>query len=130
MSHGGGCILRRPVGLLTWIIDERLPEPARTWMLQNDPHALDAEIRSAFVEGPIARDLTTWSVPCLIYAGEEDEMHEDPRGQQRPCRAPPSSPFPATRTSQRSTWRISYFRRSLSCSARLDPGIAERLQFP
>jgi pimeloyl-ACP methyl ester carboxylesterase len=64
----------------TWessLIGERLPEPSRTWMLQNDPVALDAEIRSAFVEGPISRNLTKWNVPCLIYAGEEDEMHEN-----------------------------------------------------
>jgi pimeloyl-ACP methyl ester carboxylesterase len=57
------------------LIGERLPEPARTWMLDNDPLALDAEFRSAFVEGPISADLTKWNVRCLIYAGEEDEMH-------------------------------------------------------
>ena len=64
----------------TWeslLIGERLPEPARTWMLENDPLALDAEFRSAFVEGSISPDLSKWNVPCLIYAGEEDEMHED-----------------------------------------------------
>lgn len=63
----------------TWesSIGERFPEPPRTWMLANDPLALDAEFRSAFVEGPISRDLTTWNVPCLISAGEEDEMHEN-----------------------------------------------------
>jgi pimeloyl-ACP methyl ester carboxylesterase len=63
----------------TWesSIGERFPEPARTWMLQNDPLALDAEFRSLFVEGPISTDLTKWTVPCLIYAGEEDEMHEN-----------------------------------------------------
>jgi pimeloyl-ACP methyl ester carboxylesterase len=44
-------------------------------MLENDPLALDAEFRSAFEEGPISEDLTTWTVPCLIYAGTEDEMH-------------------------------------------------------
>ena len=46
-------------------------------MLENDPLALDAEFRSVFVEGPISQDLTTWKVPCLIYAGEEDEMHDN-----------------------------------------------------
>jgi pimeloyl-ACP methyl ester carboxylesterase len=62
----------------TWesAIGDRFPEPARTWMLQNDPVALDAEFRSAFLEGPISRDLTAWTTPCLIYAGEEDEMHD------------------------------------------------------
>jgi pimeloyl-ACP methyl ester carboxylesterase len=64
----------------TWeslLIGERLPEPARTWMLENDPLALDAEFRSAFAEGSISEDLSKWNVPCLIYAGEEDEMHEN-----------------------------------------------------
>src|SRR5688572_11752122 len=43
----------------TWesSIGERFPEPGRTWMLDNDPLALDAEFRSAFLEGPISRDL-------------------------------------------------------------------------
>src|SRR5438876_1137185 len=57
-------------------IGERFPEPARTWMLENDPLALDAEFRSAFVEGRISRDLKRWTVPCLIYAGAYDEMHD------------------------------------------------------
>jgi pimeloyl-ACP methyl ester carboxylesterase len=56
-------------------IGERFPEPGRTWMLDNDPLALDAEFRSAFLEGPISPDLSRWTTPCLIYAGEEDEMH-------------------------------------------------------
>lgn len=62
----------------TWesAIGEKFPEPGRTWMLENDPLALDAEFRSAFVEGPISRDLTKWNVPCLIYAGAQDELHE------------------------------------------------------
>jgi pimeloyl-ACP methyl ester carboxylesterase len=63
----------------TWesSIGERFPEPGRTWMLDNDPLALEAEFRSAFIEGPISRDLSKWSVPCLIYAGAEDEMHQN-----------------------------------------------------
>jgi pimeloyl-ACP methyl ester carboxylesterase len=62
----------------TWegSIGERFPEPSRTWTLENDPRALDALFRSSLAEGPIARDLGTWTVPCLIYAGERDEMHE------------------------------------------------------
>jgi pimeloyl-ACP methyl ester carboxylesterase len=61
----------------TWeaSIGERFPEPGRTWMLDNDPVALDAEFRSAFLEGPISSDLSAWTTPCLIYAGEDDEMH-------------------------------------------------------
>jgi pimeloyl-ACP methyl ester carboxylesterase len=45
-------------------------------MLENDPLALDALLRSSLAEGPISQDLTKWEVPCLIYAGAEDEMHE------------------------------------------------------
>ena len=63
----------------TWesSIGERFPEPGRTWMLENDPLALDAELRSVLVEGPISPDLGKWNVPCLIYAGEADDMHEN-----------------------------------------------------
>jgi pimeloyl-ACP methyl ester carboxylesterase len=57
-------------------IGERFPEPGRTWMLDNDPLALDAEFRSAFLEGPISPDLSRWTTPCLIYAGEGDELHD------------------------------------------------------
>jgi pimeloyl-ACP methyl ester carboxylesterase len=57
-------------------IGDRFPEPGRTWMLENDPLALDAFFRSAIQEGPISRDLTRWTIPCLIYAGAEDEMHD------------------------------------------------------
>jgi pimeloyl-ACP methyl ester carboxylesterase len=57
-------------------IGERFPEPARTWMLQNDPLALYAAFRSASLEGPISADLTGWRVPCLIYVGAEDEMYD------------------------------------------------------
>ena len=62
----------------TWeaSIGDRFPEPERSWMLDNDPLALDAEFRSAFLEGPISADLSTWTTPCLIYAGEEDELHD------------------------------------------------------
>jgi pimeloyl-ACP methyl ester carboxylesterase len=53
----------------------RFPEPERTWTLQkNDPTALEAAWRSALVEGPVSEDLSTWEVPCLICAGEMDEM--------------------------------------------------------
>ena len=58
-------------------IGERFPEPGRTWMLDNDPLALDAAFRSAFLEGPISRDLAAWTTPCLIYTGENDELHDD-----------------------------------------------------
>jgi pimeloyl-ACP methyl ester carboxylesterase len=57
-------------------IGQRFPEPARDWMLQNDPLALDAAFRSAALEGTISTDLTRWRLPCLICVGAEDEMHE------------------------------------------------------
>jgi pimeloyl-ACP methyl ester carboxylesterase len=81
-----------PAMLETWesSIDERFPEPARTWMLDNDPVALDAAFRSAFLEGPISRDLTAWTTPCLIYVGEEDEMHD---GAARAAREIPTAEF-------------------------------------
>ena len=61
----------------TWeeAIGERFPDRVRTWILDNDPLALAAEFRSAFVEGKVSEDLSTWTLPCLIYAGSEDEMH-------------------------------------------------------
>jgi len=61
--------------LESWF-DERLPEPVRTWTLENDPAAIDAAWRSALAEGPVSEDLTAWSVPCLIYAGADDPMHD------------------------------------------------------
>lgn len=59
-------------------LDYRFPEPERTWTLkENDPAALEAAWRSAQVEGPISEELTRWRVPCLICAGEADEMHDN-----------------------------------------------------
>ena len=56
----------------------RLPDPARTWSLEkNHPAALEAAWRSVRTEGPISADLSRWRVPCLICAGDADEMHED-----------------------------------------------------
>jgi pimeloyl-ACP methyl ester carboxylesterase len=56
----------------------RVPEPERTWTSEkNDPAALEAAWRSVLVEGPVSQDLNTWRVPCLICAGEADEMHDD-----------------------------------------------------
>ncbi len=58
----------------------RFPEPERTWTLEkNDPAALEAAWRSAQDEGPISRNLSAWRVPCLICAGEADEMHDHAR---------------------------------------------------
>jgi pimeloyl-ACP methyl ester carboxylesterase len=56
----------------------RFPEPDRTWMLEkNDPAALAAAWRSAQLEGPVSQDLGVWKMPCVICAGEADEMHDD-----------------------------------------------------
>lgn len=71
-------------------IGEKFPEPERTWMLENDPLALDAAFRSAFIEGPISGDLTKWNVPVLIYAGAEDELHE---GAERAAAEIPGARF-------------------------------------
>jgi len=55
----------------------RFPEPDRTWTIEkNDPLALEAAWRSLRAEGPVSQDLTAWRVPCLICAGEADEMHD------------------------------------------------------
>ena len=59
-------------------LDYRFPEPDRTWILEkNDPAALDAAWQSTHAEGPVSQDLTAWRVPCLICAGEGDEMRDD-----------------------------------------------------
>jgi pimeloyl-ACP methyl ester carboxylesterase len=58
----------------------RFPEPERTWTLEkNDPAALEAAWRSAHVEGPVSQDLSKWRVPCLVCAGDGDEMHDGAR---------------------------------------------------
>ncbi len=57
----------------------RFPEPARTLELRNDPEAIRAAWASVFEEGAIADDLSGWRVPCLIYVGENDEMHDAAR---------------------------------------------------
>jgi pimeloyl-ACP methyl ester carboxylesterase len=54
------------------LLDYRFPEPSRTWMLENDPAALDAAWRSALAERPVSKDLTKWRLPCLICAGAGD----------------------------------------------------------
>src|SRR5919109_4046414 len=59
-------------------LDYRFPEPQRTWTLEkNDPAALEAAWLSVQAEGPISRGLGAWRLPCLICAGEADEMHDD-----------------------------------------------------
>jgi pimeloyl-ACP methyl ester carboxylesterase len=56
----------------------RFPEPERTWTLEkNDPAALYAAWRSTHIDGPVSQNLSKWRVPCLICAGDADEMHDD-----------------------------------------------------
>jgi pimeloyl-ACP methyl ester carboxylesterase len=69
----------------------RYPEPDRTWVLRsNDPAALEAAWRSVASEGPISPDLGNWRLPCLICAGEGDEMHDD---AERAAREIPGATF-------------------------------------
>jgi pimeloyl-ACP methyl ester carboxylesterase len=58
-------------------LNYRHPERMRTWVLENDAVALDAALRSVLEEGEISHDLSSWDVPCLVYAGAADEMHDD-----------------------------------------------------
>jgi pimeloyl-ACP methyl ester carboxylesterase len=76
----------------TWeaSIGDRFPEPGRTWMLENDPLALAAAFRSVFEEGPISQNLARWTVPCLIYCGADDEMHDN---AERAAREIPNARF-------------------------------------
>jgi pimeloyl-ACP methyl ester carboxylesterase len=61
-------------------LGSRFPEPERTWTLEkNQPAALEAAWQSVQAEGVVSEDLSRWHVPCLICAGDADEMHEDAR---------------------------------------------------
>jgi pimeloyl-ACP methyl ester carboxylesterase len=72
-------------------LDFRFPEPDRTWILEkNDPAALQAAWRSVAGEGPISQNLSNWGLPCLICAGESDEMHDD---AERAAREIPGAKF-------------------------------------
>jgi pimeloyl-ACP methyl ester carboxylesterase len=57
-------------------IGQPFDEATRAGILDNDPLALDAAFRSAAEEGAISRDLSAWRVPCLIYVGADDPMHD------------------------------------------------------
>ena len=56
-----------------------LVEPERSWLLDNDPNALRAAWQSALDEGPVSRDLSSWRTPCLVIAGERDDMFTNAR---------------------------------------------------
>lgn len=53
---------------------DRVEEPTRSWLLDNDPLAIDAAWRSALSEGAISSDLTAWRLPCLIYLADGEDM--------------------------------------------------------
>lgn len=57
----------------------RFPAATRALELQNDPRAVKAAWRSVASEGTIGDNLSAWQVPCLIYAGAADEMHDAAR---------------------------------------------------
>jgi pimeloyl-ACP methyl ester carboxylesterase len=62
------------------LLGYRFPEPERTWTLEkNDPAALEAAWCSAQAEGSISESLSRWQTPCLICAGDADEMQRDAR---------------------------------------------------
>jgi pimeloyl-ACP methyl ester carboxylesterase len=105
----------------TWeaAIGERFPEPGRSWVLENDPLALDAEFRSLSVEGPISQDLTSGTSRASSTQARTTSCMRTPPVRQRRSRAPRSSRSQATLISQPSACRISSFRESWSCSAQL-----------
>jgi pimeloyl-ACP methyl ester carboxylesterase len=61
------------------LLDFRFPDDVRASLLENDALALDAAWQSAMREGPVSPDLARWRIPCLIYAGALDDMHDDAR---------------------------------------------------
>jgi pimeloyl-ACP methyl ester carboxylesterase len=57
------------------LLGYRFPDDLRASLLENDALALDAAMR----EGAVSPNLAKWRVPCLIYAGVLDDMHDDAR---------------------------------------------------
>jgi pimeloyl-ACP methyl ester carboxylesterase len=76
-ARGGGT-----EALLQWFEDyigRQLPRRERAWLLDNDPAALDAAWTAALSEGDIGGDLSRWTTPCVIAAGDGDEFHDNAR---------------------------------------------------
>jgi pimeloyl-ACP methyl ester carboxylesterase len=65
------------------LLGEPLPARERAWLLDNDMTALEAAWRSVLVEGRVAAGLSHWRMPCVIYAGSDDAMHDDARRAAR-----------------------------------------------
>jgi len=52
--------------------DTRFPDALRAHYLDNDPVALEAAWTKALDDGPIAENLATWDMHCLIFLGNAD----------------------------------------------------------
>lgn len=50
----------------------RFPEAQRARWIDNDPDALQAMWTQVLAEGPVASNLSAWTVPCLIAMGAGD----------------------------------------------------------
>ena len=69
-----------------------LPEPFRTEVLANDAAALAAVIRGTAATSGLAGDLQEWTLPALIYAGDQDVLFA---GAERAAAEIPSATFAA-----------------------------------
>jgi len=56
---------------------ELIKEPVLSRVLSNDQLAIAAAWQSAMLEGPISKDLTFWSTPCLIYMAAGEAMYDN-----------------------------------------------------
>lgn len=58
-------------------LGERISEPTRSWVLDNDPAAIGAAWQAALTEGPVSQNLANWRVPCLIYMAAGEDMYDN-----------------------------------------------------
>ena len=68
-----------------------VPQAVQDSLLENDGQALAASWAAAMAEGPVATNLSSWSLPCLIYAGAEDVDFFD--GARRAAKEIPGALF-------------------------------------
>lgn len=57
-------------------LGEPFPEPSRSQIMENDALAIHAAWQSTHSEGAISKSLSKWRIPCLIYTGMSDDMHD------------------------------------------------------
>ena len=58
----------------------RFPEPTGSGRSREErPRRARGRLALGPLEGPVSQHLGTWRVPCLICAGEADEMHDAAR---------------------------------------------------